>query len=449
MQCKHCTRGGWNGGKGPSWSVQKSFNSGKGEKGANRAGKGQWSKTGGRRGKGQEKGSEVDIRVCWNCGKNEHIAANCTKESWNKSVNAVEEDKGEISEEVPEDEDELHVWCLLEESENEQWQEVTTKKKKKKKKLNKLHNQSLPNVENKSGVPPRKVVELKDTGAGGHVMLAEMFPRVKLDRTSTTKKIVAANRERMKDLGEKAIPFKSVEGVRKCIKFRSATVVKPLVSIRKVVQAGNVVVLDEKNLHIRNNRDGIVIKLDVNSGVCTMDMWVCLDETCPVFSWQRGGEESHAEQEMNGLEEGEDAMTDTEGEAVEQEGEAGSADWRVRASPRNKPTAMERAVHEATHTHAVPRLVPTLHDWQRSYSSPRVEEKKCGLVDETNNSHGHLLKPKTTANSQTIPGESVTCIAVKEDRPQNIMSSVVFEEENRRTLGKRESGKIHQLGGVQ
>ena len=34
-------RGGWSGGKGPSWSAQTYFNSGKGEKGANRAKKGQ------------------------------------------------------------------------------------------------------------------------------------------------------------------------------------------------------------------------------------------------------------------------------------------------------------------------------------------------------------------------------------------------------------------------
>ena len=61
---------------------------------------------------------------------------------------------------------------------------------------------------------------------------------------------------------------------------------KPLISVRKVVQAGNVVVLDEKNPHMRNYRDGTVIKLDVNSGVYTMDMWVCLDATGPVFSWQ-------------------------------------------------------------------------------------------------------------------------------------------------------------------
>ena len=129
--------------------------------------------------------------------------------------------------------------------------------------------------------------------------------------------------------------------------------------MRKVVQAGNVVVVDEKNP--RNNRDGTVIKLDVNSGVCTMDMWVCLYETCPVFSWQgqsvarvsqnklvrpgtkcsSGGEESHAEQELNGLEEGKAAMTDEEGEGVGGEGEAGTGGWRVRVGPRNKLTARE------------------------------------------------------------------------------------------------------------
>ena len=36
----------------------------------------------------------------------------------------MEADKGNIREEVREDGDELHAWCLLEESENEQWQEV-------------------------------------------------------------------------------------------------------------------------------------------------------------------------------------------------------------------------------------------------------------------------------------------------------------------------------------
>ena len=69
--------------------------------------------------------------------------------SWNRSLNAVEEDKedkGDISEEVHEDDDELHAWCLLKESENEQRQKVASKKSKLKSK--KAAHESLLSVEN-------------------------------------------------------------------------------------------------------------------------------------------------------------------------------------------------------------------------------------------------------------------------------------------------------------
>ena len=110
-------------------------------------------------------------------------------------------------------------------------------------------------------------------------MLETMFPRVKLERKTSPKEFVAANGEQIKDLGEKNIPFKTNEGVQRCITFRSANVVKPLIFMQKVVQAGNAVVLDEKNPHIGNTCDGTVIKLDVNNGVYTMDTWICHDET--------------------------------------------------------------------------------------------------------------------------------------------------------------------------
>ena len=171
------------------------------------------------------------------------------------------------------DYDELHAWCLWEESETEQWQDVTSKKSKLKTK--KFAHESSLSVENNSCASPKNVIQVKDnwvdiratmdTGAAGHVMRAEMFPRVKLDRTTKTKKFVAANEEN-EELGEQTTPFES-----RC---------------RKVVEAGNVVVLDDYFPHIRNNRDSTINKLDVNSGVYTIDMWVCLDDTCPVFSWQ-------------------------------------------------------------------------------------------------------------------------------------------------------------------
>ena len=74
--------------------------------------------------------------------------------------------------------------------------------------------------------------------------------------------------------------------IQTCMTFRSASDAKPIISMQKVVRARSIVVLDEKNPHIRNIRDGTMIKMDVNNGVFTMDTWMCLDERGPNFSWQ-------------------------------------------------------------------------------------------------------------------------------------------------------------------
>ena len=63
------------------------------------------------------------------------------------------------------------------------------------------------------------------SGAASHVMPETMFPHVKLERKISPKKFVAASGEQIKDLGEKSIPFKTNEGVQRCITFRSANVV--------------------------------------------------------------------------------------------------------------------------------------------------------------------------------------------------------------------------------
>ena len=110
--------------------------------------------------KGKRRVFKGETRVCWSCGKTGHIAANCVKGRCNWSLNAVEEDTGDISEEVLEDEDELPAWCLLEKSENEQWQEVTCTKSKLKRK--KFAHGSLLSVENNSCLSPKKVIEVKD-----------------------------------------------------------------------------------------------------------------------------------------------------------------------------------------------------------------------------------------------------------------------------------------------
>ena len=137
--------------------------------------------------------------------------------------------------------------------------------------------------------------------------------------------------------------------------------------MQKAVRAGNTVVLDEKNPHIRNIRDETTIKVDVNNGVYTMDMWICLDETGPVFQLAgtvsgqaafdkpvrlaalcrcEGAEnrklEEIEETELNGVEDRQDRMSDEGGDRIDGEEELAAPDWRVRAGPRNKPTQRER-----------------------------------------------------------------------------------------------------------
>ena len=50
-----------------------------------------------------------------------------------------------------------------------------------------------------------KVSVTMDTGAAGHVMIEGMFSRVKLERKASPKRLVAANGEQNRDLGEKTI----------------------------------------------------------------------------------------------------------------------------------------------------------------------------------------------------------------------------------------------------
>ena len=79
-----------------------------------------------------------------------------------------------------------------------------------------------------------------DSGPVGHLMPEAIVPRVKVERKTSPKKFVAANGEQIRDLGEKNIPFKTKEGVQRCMTFRSASVVKHFVLMQKVVRTRNI-----------------------------------------------------------------------------------------------------------------------------------------------------------------------------------------------------------------
>ena len=134
------------------------------------------------------------------------------------------------------------------------------------------------------------------------------------------------------------------------------------------------------------------------------------------------------EVELNGVEEERDGMSDEEGNDVDGEEESAAPDWRVRAGPRNKPTQREREGSEATHVpfrdwcvHCMMGRCRTHHHITKQKSEDQSRRPVIAM--------DHLFMGMETApNVQAISEESMTCVAVKEDRHQNIMSSVALKK---------------------
>ena len=88
-------------------------------------------------------------------GKTGHIAAWCRK-GGNQNLYAIDEDDSENVEEATDNEEDLEAWCLLERSENEQWQEVISRRDKQK--VKKASQASSKSGDSNS----KKIVEVKD-----------------------------------------------------------------------------------------------------------------------------------------------------------------------------------------------------------------------------------------------------------------------------------------------
>ena len=161
--------------------------------------------------KGKRKAAREKPERVGRAARQDTLHAAWCRKGGNKNVYAMDEDDRENTEESAENEEDLQAWRILEESESEQWQEAISRRSKQRAK--KATQASLSSVESSHNLSPKKIVEVKgkwvkvrvtmDSGAAGHVMLETMFPHVKLERKTSSKKFVAANGEQIKDLGEK------------------------------------------------------------------------------------------------------------------------------------------------------------------------------------------------------------------------------------------------------
>ena len=129
-----------------------------------------------------------------------------------------------------------------------------------------------------------KVRVTMDSGAAGHVMPETMFPRVVSMSAKRHQRSLWPHMEsKSKNVVEKTIPFKTNDGIQRCITFRSAKFCQlPSFHCKRSSEPETLWCWMKSSAHSKHS-DGKVIKLDVSNDVYTMDMWICLDETGPVF----------------------------------------------------------------------------------------------------------------------------------------------------------------------
>ena len=109
--------------------------------------------------KGKRRVAREKTRTGWTCGKTGDIAAWCRKRG-SKHLFAIDEDDSETSKNQLTTKEHLQAWCVLEESETEQWHEVISRRDKQRAK--KVNQASLLNVENSHTSSQKKIVEVKD-----------------------------------------------------------------------------------------------------------------------------------------------------------------------------------------------------------------------------------------------------------------------------------------------
>jgi hypothetical protein len=237
----------------------------------------------GTKGKGKGAGKNPNLQ-CYTCKGFGHPAFLCPN---GKSVNALEEPAEGAAEDDLEPDDES-MWLLMDkdpdtaDSDDEGYKKVLGKRGKQK------SNDEICSIEETSGKWVRISAGM-DSCAAQTVMSRKMFPKMRIEQTEDSKngkEYTAANGGKIKNEGQKIIPFTTVEGQELKMKVQVAEVTRMLISASKVAKAGNIVNLDAKNPHVKNIKTGKVTKLRHKNGIFLLDIWVNTDVTGPVFSRQ-------------------------------------------------------------------------------------------------------------------------------------------------------------------
>ena len=83
-----------------------------------------------------------------------------------------------------------------------------------------------------------------------------------------------ANGVRILNLGEKLVNGTTNEGMQRCIRAQVCDLNKPLLSVRKLVTAGNSVVFDPERSYNQDGWSGEKMWLSDNGGMLTLKLWM-------------------------------------------------------------------------------------------------------------------------------------------------------------------------------
>ena len=115
-----------------------------------------------------------------------------------------------------------------------------------------------------------------DSGATETVIREQILSWIKTQEGLAFKRGVeyeVANGVRIPNLGEKEFRGMTEEGAVKTVTAQVCDVSQNLLSVRKVVEAGNRVVFDSEGSYIESKRDGSLTWLADKQGMYTMKLW--------------------------------------------------------------------------------------------------------------------------------------------------------------------------------
>lgn len=276
-------------GKGGWFTKGKGGKLMKGDKGAGKGAKGKAGKAWGKgKGKGENRGGKGGAQKgpCWTCGGRGHLASECPTAVMTYGL----EDEYGDSHECPGGDhppipdvgaDELiaaiglgsldRIGFLGEDghlNENEQCDEC------------------LFSLES-TGPGWVKIEAHVDSGAADNVLAKQLFPAVKLrpsEGSKSHRQFVTASGARLPNMGEKVVGFQTKQGENRRIVFQVTDVTRPLISVKKIMKAGNFVYLDN-NPRIVHKATGKITPLVEKNGMHMLEMYVDMSHG-PVFTGQ-------------------------------------------------------------------------------------------------------------------------------------------------------------------